>query len=70
MSAPKVPKLLYSIPEVAAAIGVSRSTVYELIAAGEFPTVDIGQGGRPRHRIPVSVLEEWINHKTTARAAS
>lgn len=65
-----VPKLLYSIPEVAAALGVSRSTVYELIAAGEFPTVDIGQGQRPRHRVKVDALEDWIARKTTERASA
>ena len=32
-------KLLYRIPEVAAALNVSRSKVYELVKAGEITTV-------------------------------
>lgn len=36
-------KLLYRIPEVAAALNVSRSKVYELVKAGELRTVHINR---------------------------
>lgn len=36
-------RLLLSIPEAAHRIGVSRSQLYNLIAAGEIPTVHIGR---------------------------
>ena len=38
-----VERLLCSIPEAAAALGVSRSTTYELISDGRLLTVTIGR---------------------------
>ena len=36
-------KLLYSIPETGLALGVARSTIYNLIAAGQLQIVKIGR---------------------------
>jgi excisionase family DNA binding protein len=62
------PKLLLTIPEVAAQIGVTRGTVYNLISAGAFPTVDIGLGGRPKTRVAKADLDAWIESRRTVRA--
>lgn len=48
--------LLYRIPEAAAALGLSKSFVYQLVLAGELPHVRIGRSVR----IPRTALEEWI----------
>jgi excisionase family DNA binding protein len=50
------PRLLLRIPEAAARLGLGRSTVYELIQAGELPVVRIGKSVR----IPSSRLEAWV----------
>jgi excisionase family DNA binding protein len=44
----------YSVPEVAAILGVSRSTVYRAVRAGEFPAVRI----RGRYIIPAKALDQ------------
>ena len=36
-------KIAYTIKEAAAAIGLSRSTIYKLMASGELQTIRIGQ---------------------------
>lgn len=35
-------KLLYSVPEVAEMLGVTREAVYHMIKRGELPTIKIG----------------------------
>ena len=52
-------RLLLRPVEAAAAIGISRSKLYELLAAGELPCVRIGTSVR----VPVDKLREWINEK-------
>lgn len=42
--------------EVAASLGISRSKVFQLLAAGELPTVHIGR----TTRVPQAQLNEWI----------
>ena len=49
-------RLLVRIPEAAERIGLSRSTVYELIAAGELKVVRYGRAVR----VPVSELAGWV----------
>ena len=49
--------------ECADAIGVSRSKVYELIAAGEIPSVKVGGCVR----VPVDALRAWIDRQLEAR---
>jgi excisionase family DNA binding protein len=43
--------------EVANALGISRSKVFELLSAHEIPAVRIGRATR----VPRSQLEEWID---------
>jgi excisionase family DNA binding protein len=47
---------LYSIVDAARALAVSRSTVYELIAAGELQTVTIGS----RRLVPAWEIGELV----------
>ena len=50
------PRLLLTVPEAAAALAISRSKLYELIAAGLVRSVRI-DGSR---RIPVETLEAYV----------
>lgn len=59
-----VDKLLYTPVEAAHALGVSRSTVYELIATGVLPSVQIGSC----RRVPVDGLRSYV--RTLAAKAS
>ena len=52
-------RLLVRIPEAADRLGLSRSTVYELIAAGELKVVRYGRAVR----VPVSELAGWVGRR-------
>ncbi len=39
-------RLLLRIPEVAKALGLGRTKIYELIAAGELPVIRVGRAVR------------------------
>jgi len=53
--------LLLKAPEVAKLLGLGRSKVFAMVAAGELPVVRIGRSVRiPRH-----ALEAWIREQTT-----
>jgi excisionase family DNA binding protein len=54
-------RLLYRVEEAAAMLGVSRSKLYELAAAGTIPSVKIGAA----IRIPADALREWLAEQTT-----
>ena len=49
-------KLLLTVPEAAAALAISRSKLYELLAAGLVRSVRI-DGSR---RVPVKALETYV----------
>jgi excisionase family DNA binding protein len=51
--------LLLRIPEAARRLGLGRSTVYEMIQAGDLPVVRIGKAVR----IPASRLEAWVEQQ-------
>jgi excisionase family DNA binding protein len=53
------PLLLRPI-EAAKLLGLSRSTVYEMIAAGELPSVRLGHS----IRVPLAALKDWIEERT------
>jgi excisionase family DNA binding protein len=61
VAASKEARLLYTISEAAAALGVSRSTAYELAASGGIPSVRLGRSVR----VPVEGLRRWIVTSTT-----
>jgi excisionase family DNA binding protein len=50
-------RLLLTVREAAHALGVGRSTTYELIAAGELEVVHIGRACR----VPVAVVEAYVD---------
>jgi DNA binding domain, excisionase family len=52
-------RLAYTIPDACAAIGVSRSMLYELIGAGEIRTIKIGT----RTLVPASELAAFVERK-------
>jgi excisionase family DNA binding protein len=52
---------LVTLPAAARLLGVSRSKLYELVAAGELPTVRIGRS----RRIAVADLEEFVRRCRT-----
>lgn len=53
---PYMPRLLLTVPEAAAALAISRSKLYELLAAGDVASIRI-DGSR---RIPLAALESYI----------
>lgn len=53
-------KLLLRPAEVAEALGIGRSKVYELIASGALPSVRIGASVR----VPLGSLRAWIATQT------
>jgi excisionase family DNA binding protein len=55
-------RLMLRVTEAADAIGVSRAKAYELIAAGELPSVRLGGSVR----VPVVALQAWIERKLAA----
>jgi excisionase family DNA binding protein len=59
-----------TIPQVAAKLGVTRSTVYRYIAEGvPFLRVDIGLPGKPRVRVVESSVDQWIASRNQAVAS-
>ena len=49
-------RLLLRVPEVAKALGLGRTKVYELIAAGELPVIRLGRAVR----VSVTSLQKWV----------
>lgn len=54
--------LLIRAEEAAKLLGLGRSKVFEMIAAGELPVVRIGRAVR----VPRAQLEHWIEARTAA----
>jgi excisionase family DNA binding protein len=52
-------RLLLRIPEAAWRLGLSRSTVYELIADGQLGVIRVGRAVR----VPVSELTAWLERQ-------
>ena len=57
---PAVEPLLIRVEEAARMLSLSRSTVYEMMDAGELPSVRRGTA----RRIPVTALREWVAQHT------
>jgi excisionase family DNA binding protein len=49
-------KLLLTIEEAARALGLGRSSLYELVMKKQIPSVKIGRA----RRIPVTALEQFV----------
>lgn len=52
--------LMPSVPEMAAALGISRAGAYELVRTEGFPALKIGS----RIVIPKDELQEWVKRNT------
>lgn len=52
--------LMLSVPEMAAALGISRAGAYELVRTEGFPALKIGS----RIVIPKDKLREWVDQNT------
>jgi len=53
-------RLLLGVGEVAHQLGVSRSSAYKLVLAGEIPVVRLGRSVR----VPVAALRTWLDDHT------
>jgi excisionase family DNA binding protein len=53
-------KIAYTINEAAAASGLGRTTIYELITQGELPRVKVGARTLIRHRDLAAMLERKL----------
>ncbi len=53
-------RLLLTVPAVARALSVSKTTVYELFSEGELPIVRIGRSSRVR----ITDLEDYVGRLT------
>ena len=65
-TSPTPVRLLLTIRETADALGLGRSTVYELITAGELDVVRIGRSAR----IPTASLEEFVQRHRSQRTSA
>jgi len=63
---PAVEPLLVRVEEAARILSLSRSTIYEMMDAGEIPSIRRGTA----RRIPVAALRAWVARQTTPSAAS
>ncbi len=52
----RYPKLAYSVPEAAEALGISKSKMYAITRIEGFPVVVLGK----RRLIPIKPFEEWV----------
>ncbi len=55
--------LLLTIVEAARVLSIGRTTMYELVGAGEIEVVHIGRSAR----VPVAALEEYVDRQRRAR---
>ena len=58
--------LLLTVPQAATLLNVGRSTVYELIAQGELPSVSVSKRSL---RVRKAALEAWIASRETLQGA-
>lgn len=59
-------KLVYSVAEVAAALGISKSYAYHLVKTNSLPTVKLGK----RRIIPKDLLEKWLQENINSTEKS
>ena len=61
---PDARRLAYTIEEAARLLSLSRSTLYELMAAGELETIKVGRA----RRVTEDQLQDFIRRHTAAEA--
>lgn len=59
-TSPSIEPLLVRVEEAARILSLSRSTIYEMMDAGELPSVRRGAA----RRIPVMALRAWVAQQT------
>ena len=59
-------RLVYSVAEAGALLGISRAFAYELVARGELPVIRLGR----RRLVPKAALSALINLEHTKQLAS
>lgn len=52
-------KLTVTVQEAAALVSIGRSTGYELVASGEWPSISVGRSVR----IPLDGLRAWVERQ-------
>jgi len=57
---------IYTIPQVAQLLSVSRQTVYALIGSGDLNPIDVSTSASPRPRMRITATE--VNRFTSSRA--
>ena len=57
MDKQKLDRLLLRPTEAGEVLGVARSTIYELIASRDIPSIRVGKRGI---RVPADALRKWI----------
>jgi excisionase family DNA binding protein len=62
-AASPVEPLLVRVEEAARILSLSRSTIYEMMDAGELPSVRRGAA----RRIPVAALRAWVDQQVSCR---
>lgn len=58
-------ELTYNVTEAAAALGVSRRTMYDLINREDFPTLKVGG----RRLVSRELLAEWVRMQADGEVA-
>lgn len=58
-------RVLLRPEEAAAALGIGRSRMYELLRSREIPSVAVGRS----RRVPADALRRWANELLAAQAA-
>lgn len=56
--------LLLTIRDAAAALGIGKTYMYDLVDAGEIPYVQLGTPKRSMRRISIKDLEAYIETRT------
>lgn len=53
-------RLVYSVPELAAVLGVSKTTAYQLVRTAGFPAVKVSAN---RTVVPRVALDRWLEEQ-------
>lgn len=59
----KPAKLTYTVVEAAAALGVSKTVMYQLIRTDGFPVISVGN----KRLIPIESFKRWLDTRATRR---
>lgn len=61
------PRTLLPVSHAAKLLGVSSHYVYDRIADGELPCVELGSGEKYKRRVSVAALDEFIRSRSFPR---